>query len=192
MLAPNKQNLLIVKSQLKLVNNGMKLLKEKRSGLIFTFLDMARKGKVLEQNVSKEIQIILSLYESSLTFTSSESLILALENIPTTKLSIEKKRISGVYVDLLKIIVKRPVRKFLKPSLKISLDFFANYFPILLELTQMKLNTKRIASEILKVNRQISNLERKVEDILAQIKYIQNSLMEKENFEKSVLIKQNI
>ena len=56
----------------------------------------------------------------------------------------------------------------------------------------MKLNTKRIASEILKVNRQISNLERKVEDILAQIKYIQNSLMEKENFEKSVLIKQNI
>jgi hypothetical protein len=58
-----------------------------------------------------------------------------------------------------------------------------------LELSQLKINTLRIAAEIEKTNRQIQNLEKKTEDIEAEIKFIENALNEKSNLEKATLIK---
>lgn len=191
MLAPNKQNLLILKGQSKLVKNGLKLLKEKRSGLIYTFLDLAKQGKVLEQKVSGQIAKILASYDSSMSFLSSEELemLLIKDPVKVMNLTTQKKRISGVYVDQLKIDLSAPVRNYLKPDIKNILTVFANFLPIILELSQLKLNVQRMSQEIQKVSRQISNLENKINSINDQIKFIKNALMEKENFEKAVSIK---
>jgi vacuolar-type H+-ATPase subunit D/Vma8 len=191
MLAPNKQNLLILKGQVKLVENGLKLLKEKRSGLIYTFLELAKQGKILEQKVSNQISKLISNYDSSMAFLSSQELELLLTKDPVKvmNLQIHKKRISGVYVDELKIHLVPPHRDYLKFDIRSILKVFANFLPIILELSQLKLNTQRMSQEIQKVNRQISNLENKISDINTQIKFIRNALMEKENFEKSVSIK---
>ncbi len=189
MLAPNKQNLLLLKTQQKLVKNGHKLLKEKRSGLIYTFLEMSREGKQLEKKVSKELQKILSQYDRSMIFVSSEALNSILEQVPVMDLVTQKKRVSGVYVDTLKITLRKPKRKGLKKDIKLSLDIFANYFSIILKLSQIRLNVQKVAVEIQKVSRQISNLENKMDSIASQIKFIQSALMEKSNFEKATLIK---
>jgi vacuolar-type H+-ATPase subunit D/Vma8 len=189
MLAPNKQNLLLLKSQKKLVENGFKLLKEKRTGLIFTFLDLARQGKNLENQVSKDLEIVLKNYNQSLSFVTIEDLVKNLPNQPTTKIEIIKKRISGVYTDNLKISLVTPKRDNLKALVSKPLSLFASYFPILLEVSQLKINCTRISNEIKKVSRQISNLENKIQEIKEQIKFIDNALMEKTNLEKATLIK---
>jgi vacuolar-type H+-ATPase subunit D/Vma8 len=189
MLAPNKQNLLLLKSQIKLVKNGLKLLKEKRSGLIYTFLELSKKGKEMELKISDQVTDILEKYEIDTALVSTYSLIEALEATPAMDLVTKKKRISGVYVDDLDIKLTSPKRDNLKTGIRDVLSLFASFFPIILELSQLKLNVQRIATEIQKVGRQISNLERKVEDINAQIKFIKTALMEKENFEKAVSIK---
>jgi vacuolar-type H+-ATPase subunit D/Vma8 len=189
MLAPNKQNLLLSKSQKKLVQNGHKLLKEKRSGLILTFLEFAQKGRDLELKVSKEMEQIMALYSSSLSFVSSIALISALLKTPATLLQVTKKRISGVYVDEIEIQIKKPKRTNIKKPIQKSLDLFAEFFPLVLELSQLKINTQKIAKEIKKTSAQISNLERKIESIEAEIKFIENTLNEKSNLEKATLIK---
>ena len=189
MLAPNKQNLLIQKNQKKLILNGYKLLKEKRAGLIITFLEFASKGKKLEKKVSSQISQILSSYRTGLTFVSSQTLFENLQSTPSLNLNVSKKRVSGVYIDSLDLQTKIPDRKDLKADIETSLKAFGWFFPILLELSQLKINTLRIAAEIEKTNRQIQNLEKKTEDIEAEIKFIENALNEKSNLEKATLIK---
>lgn len=189
MLAPNKQNLLIQKNQKKLVLNGYKLLKEKRAGLIITFLEFASKGKKLEKKVSSQISQILNSYRTGLTFVSSQTLFENLKSAPSLNLNVSKKRVSGVYIDSLDLKTKIPDRKDLKTDIETSLKAFGWFFPILLELSQLKINTLRIAAEIEKTNRQIQNLEKKTEDIEAEIKFIENALNEKSNLEKATLIK---
>jgi H(+)-transporting ATP synthase subunit D len=189
MIAANKQNLLLLKSQKKLVQNGHKLLKEKRSGLIVTFLDLSKKGKELEKKISSEIKKALEIYSQSITFTDTLSLLNLLEAIPALKLNTQKKRISGVYVQNLNLQVKPPTRNKIKVGITKGLNNFAKYLPILLELIQLKLNCQKIAEEITKTNRQISNLEKKIENIEDDIKFINSALQEKQNLEKATLIK---
>ncbi len=189
MIAANKQNLLLLKSQKKLVQNGHKLLKEKRSGLIVTFLNLSKKGKELEGKISSEVQKALEVYGQSITFTDTLSLLNLLSPVPALKLDTQKKRISGVYVQNLNLKVKPPKRKKIKAGISKGLNNFAKYLPILLELIQLKLNCQKIAEEITKTNRQISNLEKKIENIEDDIKFINSALQEKQNLEKATLIK---
>lgn len=189
MLAPNKQNLLILKNQKNLVKNGYKLLKEKRSGLIFIFLDLAKQGKILENRIAKELSLVLKNYNQSLAFVTVEDLVKNLPKLPVMDLKVFKKRVSGVYVDNLNINLASIKRENLKSSIIEPLTLFANYFPILLELSQLKINCTRIALEIKKVSRQISNLENKIQEVDQEIKFIDNALMEKTNLEKATLIK---
>ncbi len=189
MLAPNKQNLILLKNKVKSMNNGFKLLKEKRAGLIITFLNFAKEGKVLESHLNKDMDISLNNFKSSTVFTNNEDLSDTLSSVPSTKLRTGKKRISGVYIDKLSLTAVSPERKDLKNSIQFSFDQFTSQFPKLIELSQLKINVNKLAEEILKTNRQISNLERKIEDTHAQIKYIKSALMERENLEKSILMK---
>jgi vacuolar-type H+-ATPase subunit D/Vma8 len=189
MLAPNKQNLLLLGSQKKTMQSGYKLLKEKQTGLILTFLDLAREGKRLEQKLNSDLQLILSKYQQSLTFVSSQELLLNLPPVPGIRVKTGKKRISGVWVEDIQVEGQTPLRKQLKPEITASLTLFPSYFPLLIQLSTLKINCLKIAQEIQKVNRQISNLDQKIENLIQETKKIQNILSERENLEKAVLIK---
>jgi len=189
MIAPNKQNLILLKGQLKLIQNGHKLLKEKRAGLISHFLEFARRGKLIEQSLFKEFSVVLNTYEKSLTFVSVESLFKNLPAIPAMLFKSVRKRLSGVYIQNFSIKIEAPARENIKIDIQNSLTDFSYLFPLMLELVQLKINTKFLAEEILKTNRQIANLEEKTLNTQADIKFIQTALNEKENFEKATLIK---
>jgi len=99
MLAPNKQNLLLVKKQKKVIKNGLKLLREKRTSLVMMFLEQARRGKQLEQKLSCDLQKVLDKYKQVTTFINIQKLISNLPIEPIMKLDVQKKRTSGVYLN---------------------------------------------------------------------------------------------
>jgi vacuolar-type H+-ATPase subunit D/Vma8 len=189
MIAPNKQNLIQLGNQKKLTQNGYKLLKEKRAGLITYFLDLSATGKQIEidlvTNHAKHIhdsKNLLSIYD-----------IYNLNNYlfgdPSTYLHVSKKRVSGVRIDSIHVEVSAQPKEKLKKSVQIKLNDFSYSFPFIIKLAQLKLNCNNISQEILKTNRQIANLEKKIEDIDDTIKQIKAVLSDRENLEKGILIK---
>jgi vacuolar-type H+-ATPase subunit D/Vma8 len=189
MIAPNKQNLILLKGQKKLLKNGYKLLKEKRTGLIVTFLEMANEGKSLELELREYLEIVVTNYRIATRFMSGDSISHSFQTSPKYLLEISRKRISGVFVTFLNINMQPLASSNLKPTLLASFTNFNNLFPKLVLLGQKKINILRVAEEIKKTSRQIINLERKIEDTEADLKYVKMMLMEKDNFEKATLIK---
>lgn len=188
-LAPNKQNLLYLKKQTKVISNGLKLLREKRTSLVAMFLELARKGKEMENQLSSDLQLVLDKYNLATTFVSVQKLVEILPSEGSMNLEVSKKRTSGVYLNNLKLGLKIPERNHLRVDIRQSLTDFAKFLPLILELSQLKLNCARIAEEIEKTNRQISNLETRIDNMHQQSKFITTSLNEKENLEKATLIK---
>lgn len=188
MIAPNKQNLIQLNNQKKITQNGYKLLKEKRAGLIKYFLELSREGKKLEFDVSKYLKYINS---SGRLFSIYDIIELNkyLFGNPSTYIHVSKKRVSGVYIDIIHIEISTSIRTKLKEIVQNKLESFSDIFPMLVKLGQLKLNCSRLAEEILKTNRQISNLEKKIEDITSITKKIRAILSDKENLEKGILMK---
>ena len=189
MLAPNKQNLLLLKATLKSQQNGYRLLKEKRSGLILNFLQLAKQGKTIEKEVSNQRQQILSYYLLNLSLVSQTSLNTALGKTESLQLISVKKKMSGVSLTQLKAEINIPDRSYLRTKLQIALATFASLFPKIIMLSQLKSNCQLLAFEIKKVTRQISNLEQKIEQTVADLKFIKQTLDERNNLEKATLIK---
>ncbi len=188
MLAPNKQNLLLLKKQKNTYKNGHKLLQEKRNGLILSFLNLSRKGKEMEQKMSKDLSKILSLYDKNLSFISAKAILDNLTNEPAVNLTVKKKRLSGVQVQDLQIEVNPPKREIFKQGIRTSLEKMGQYLPTLLELVQLRQTCASLGIEILKTGRQISAIEGRIEETEAQVKWIKSTLDEKSNLEKSILI----
>ena len=192
MISPNKQNLILLKGQNKLTRNGHKLLTEKRNGLIISFLEMSREGQRVEAKLQEHIQGYLAKYNGATAFVSSQDLLQELNALTKNeglRILLEKKRLSGVYINEFLVSVLPPERESLKPVLREILTNFGELFKEILKVSQLKLNVENLANEIHKTNRQLSNLEQKIAQIESDIKYIKAALMEKENYEKSVLMK---
>jgi len=189
MIAANKQNLLLVKSQKKAVDNGLRLLREKRTGLVVMFLKMAREGKQKQQKLSQNWLIFLNQVKKSFSTINSQELIKQLTPKVLTKLNIKHKNITCLKTNQLDLAVGNLPRPKLKTNLSQTLSDFNLIFPEFIKLAQLKTNCLKISTEITKTNRQISNLEKKLEDISAQMKYINSALLERSNSEKATLIK---
>ena len=189
MISPNKQNLLLLKKKAKLTANGHKLLTEKRNGLILNFLEISRRGKELEKQLADKINGYLSNYKSVSMFVSTDEFLSALTKYTGLSLVLQKKKVSGVYISSYELAVNQPSREKLKPALRDVLNQFGPLFKEILLLSQAKNNAQNMAEEIHKTNRQIANLDQKQVEIATDIKYIKAALMEKENYEKSVLMK---
>jgi vacuolar-type H+-ATPase subunit D/Vma8 len=189
MIAPNKQNLIQLKIQKKVTQNGYKLLKEKRAGLIVYFLKLSKQGKVFELELMKNNDANIHQFEQFFGLYDILKLNNYLAGTPATLLAVGKKRISGVYVDSIDLKVDSALKPKLKSNVQSTLDRFCTTLPRFIELSQLKLNCKHIADEILKTNRQIANLEKTIDTINSDIKYIRSVLSDKENLEKGILIK---
>ncbi len=189
MLAPNKQNLLLLKATLKSQENGHRLLKEKRSGLILVFLQLAKNGKELESKVFIERQNIVNYYLNSVNLISLTALNQHLNVRSNIQLKPTKKKLSGVSVANFEAVINIDQPNNLKFNIATSLNKFNILFPELIKLSQIKINCQNLSLEIKKVNRQISNLEQKINSTKADLKYMKQNLDEKSNLEKATLIK---
>jgi vacuolar-type H+-ATPase subunit D/Vma8 len=189
MIAANKQNLLLIKGQRKSVDNGLRLLREKRSGLVIMFLKLANEGKQKQKQLSKNWLIFLNLIKKNLSLLNIKELLNQLNPKLSTKLTLKYKNVTGVHLNQLDFAIDNQPRNSLKTNLKNSLSDFNGIFPDFIKLAQLKTNCLKIATEITKTNRQISNLETKLEVMQAEIKYINAALLERSNAEKAILIK---
>lgn len=189
MIAPNKQNYLLLKRQLKTIVSGHKLLKEKRNGLILAFLELCRKGDLLEHELRGEIKQILDVYEQSMTLVSSEDLASSINPSCKMKLDVSKKRMSGVRLTQFAMELGTKLQESIKPDINESLLMFQHTFPKVMEMIQLQINCKKLSLEITKTNRQIANVENNIEGIKSTLKFISLTLQEKENQTKSILIK---
>lgn len=189
MLPPNKSNLLLLKKQRILINNGSKLLEDKRSGLIFNFLELAKKGKTIENRVENNLAIIFNKYQKNTSFTKIKDLLKELKKPIKSELKIYNKKIYGVSVDYFDIYFQNRILTKLKPKIKESLEDFADFFVNLVKLEQTKTACKALSKAIERINQQINNLDIKKQQIENNIMYIKKALVEKENLEKATLIK---
>lgn len=188
MLAPNKQNLLYLRNQKKVIQNGLKLLKEKRTGLVTMLMEYASKGKALEGEVQQQWKAFLPTYQLNTGLVSTYTLMSYLTPLPAQKLSSSIRRVSGVYLNSLDLVLKNPQRVGLKHTLSTVFMMFTYFFPKLLKVIELKINCSKIAIEIEKTNRQINNLENLSEQTQAGIKFISSALSERANQEKATLI----
>jgi len=189
MISPNKQNLLKLKKQKKLVGNGLKLLTEKRNSLIILFLNLAKEGKKKQIELSDLWGTFFKRYVQDFGLVNIKKLLQRLYPGVKSKIEIKQKRVSGVYLDEISLNLASGERNELKPALSNSLKNFKTIFPQFILLAQIKTNCMKISQEIIKTNRQINNLERKVEVVDFEIKYVTSALLEKSNSEKAILIK---
>lgn len=189
MIAANKQNLLFIKAQKKAVGNGLRLLREKRNGLVITFLKMAKEGKEKQLSLSQNWLIFLNSVKKSFSLLNILELTNELQPQLQTNLTIKHKNITGVRTNQLDLAIKANARPNLKPQIDQTFSDFTMIFPDFIKLAQLKTNCVKISNEITKTNRQISNLEKKQENMLLEIKYIVSALLEKSNSEKAILIK---
>jgi len=189
MIAANKQNLLLLKGQKKAVENGLRLLREKRSGLVIIFLKLASEGKQKQQQLSKNWLIYLGLINKNFSLLNLKELFQELQPKISTKLSLKSKNVTGVRLNQLDFAIENQARTTLKDNLNQNFTDFNLIFPEFIKLAQLKTNCVKISLEITKTNRQISNLENKLATMHAEIKYINSALLERSNAEKSILIK---
>lgn len=188
MIAPNKQNLLLLAKQLKSLGSGQKLLEEKRNGLIANFLTMARKGKEMELAMSHNLSHLLGRYDRSLSTVSSTGVYDLITQYPATHITTRKKRVSGVVVTDLQLALNLQPQTNLRHDISQSINSFGHFVPTMLQVFQLRNTCQTLAREILKTNRQINAIEIRVEQTAIEYKSVRQALEERSNFEKSVLI----
>jgi vacuolar-type H+-ATPase subunit D/Vma8 len=170
------------------MQQGHRLLKEKRTSLIITFMEMAQEGKRAEMTLSEQWRSFLSLYGNVMTFMSAQALVQQLPTVPCSFFDFSRKKVASVPVYALRFSLVPPNRSHLRKRVQSVLDVFADNIPMLLKVIQLKINCELLSQEIIKTNRQINNVKKRLEGVHADEKYIKNALMEKSNFEKAILI----
>lgn len=190
-IAPNKQTILLLKKQQKLVQNGHKLLKEKLVGLIRIFTDLVQQGFLLEKKLNQELEVILKQYQKSTLFVNKKQLLALLEEQKQTlfQIEIKEKKILGVTLQEVRVQVRPSTEGKLKKNLDLCLEAFVYLFPTILQVNQLKANCRKLSQEIKKTLRQISNLEKRQQIIAEQIKYIKSVLEEQSNLNRATLIR---
>jgi vacuolar-type H+-ATPase subunit D/Vma8 len=196
MLIRNKQTLLLLKKQIKMVQKSRKLLDEKLNGLIRSFRQSLVEGYQLEETVKKESGSIIANFLEASSFISPESLqefikSLDLGTLETAyQLQAGTQKFFGVKIPRVKLDLRQlKMDSNVKPKLATSLQQFNQKIPFFLELSQARIKCQLLADEIAKTNRLIANLDRTMTKIQQDIKMIQTTLLEKENATKAVLIK---
>lgn len=196
MIIKNKQTLLILKKKCIMVKKSRKLLDEKLNGLIRAFRQNIIEGYQLEEKVKKESGSIIGDFLEASSFISSQHLLefvksnaMGSKEVPY-QLETSNKKFFGVKIPSIELQLRpQLIDNNVKPKLANSLKMFNHRIPFFLKLSQIRIKCQLIADEISKTNRLLANLDKNLQIINTNIKDIQNSLLEKENATKAVLIK---
>jgi len=177
-------NLLLLKKQVKTAKRGHKLLKDKRDGLMKTFMEIIRDVKRLRNKVEEEIGTVFQHFlKASSTMGKTE-----IENalfLTTAKLSLEvnTKNVMSVHVPKFKANFSGKVKTFspffTSGELDLALDKLQEIFPILLNLAEIEKAAESLAEEIEKTRRRVNALEyRRIPDLKDTLRFITMKLEE--------------
>jgi V/A-type H+-transporting ATPase subunit D len=192
---PNRMELSRLKKRLSVAKRGHKLLKDKQDALIKAFLERAREGKALREEVEGELKECFGTFVLSRAQTTPEVLEQALM-FPGAKcsLAVSWKNVMSVVVPEYDVKQEgNPVNygfASVPPLLDVALEQFSRLILRLLELAAKEKAIRLMAGEIERTRRRVNALEYVMIPNLAEtIRYISMKLDEQERSTLSRLMK---
>jgi V/A-type H+-transporting ATPase subunit D len=188
-----------LKKKLVVAIRGHKLLKDKRDELMKQFLELARKNKVLREEVERQLAEVYRNFAIANAVMSSEMMEEALM-YPKQGVAIElgKKNVMSVNVPVFDFTTKTEDKTDIYPygfattsgELDKAIARLAEVFPLMLELAAMEKEASLLAQEIEKTRRRVNALEYiMIPNLEETIKYIKMKLDENERGNQVRLMK---
>jgi len=196
---PTRMVLTSLKKKLVVAIRGHKLLKDKRDELMKQFLELARKNKVLREEVERQLAEVYRNFAIANAVMSSEMMEEALM-YPKQGVAIElgKKNVMSVNVPVFDFTTKTEDKTDIYPygfattsgELDKAIARLAEVFPLMLELAAMEKEASLLAQEIEKTRRRVNALEYiMIPNLEETIKYIKMKLDENERGNQVRLMK---
>ena len=185
-VAPTKSNLLTMKEQLSIAQDGYDLLEQKREILVMELMQMVEKVKLLENDIEKQIdRAYPSLRNMFMTVGRNRT-----ERVAKTvnyDYDIREKRVILAGMTFSTVSVKLPRRKLAWSYLnsfadcdKVMIDFF-ELLRLLTEMASIRTIVWRLAKEVKKTQRRVNALDKQVIPQTRETRtYIESILEERE------------
>ncbi len=185
-IAPTKSNLLAMKEQLAISQNGYELLEQKREILVQELMRMVDKVKILERDIEKATQSAYPAFKRMLMADGSDQ-VKRIAHSVHYDFQMEKRSvmIGGMNFDTLD--VKLPERRIFYSMIgtyantdKVIIEFF-KLLTLLTQMASIRTIVWRLAEEVKKTQRRVNALDKMVIPQAKETKtYIENVLEEKE------------
>ena len=177
-------NLLLLKKQVKTAKRGHKLLKDKRDGLMKTFMEIIREVRELRTKVETEIGSMFAHFLAASVMTSNENLENALM-LTTTNLDLDvsTKNVMSVHVPKISVNFSGNAKTFspvfTSGELDAAIEKLQEIFPVLIQLSEIEKAVELLADEIEKTRRRVNALEyRRIPDLEDTVRFITMKLEE--------------
>ncbi len=185
-IAPTKSNLLRMKEQLSISQDGYDLLEQKREILVMELMHMVEKVKLLEHDINKKIQNAYPALRNMLMTTGGDR-IERISHAVKYDFDIVEKPVTIAGMSFSTIDVKLPPRELFYSFLGTSADsdkVMVEFFELLRLLTEMasiRTIVWRLAMEVRKTQRRVNALDKMVIPQTRETKvYIESVLEERE------------
>ncbi len=185
-VAPTKSNLLAMKDQLAISQNGYDLLEQKREILVQELMHMVDKVKLLEKEIDEAVKVAYPAFKRMLMADGSDQVKRIAHGIHYDFEMQEKQVIIGG-MTFSTIDVELPKQQLFYSMIGTYAntdDVISKFFKLISLLTQMasiRTIVWRLAEEVKKTQRRVNALDKMViPQTVETMKYIENSLEEKE------------
>lgn len=185
-IAPTKSNLLAMKEQLAISQNGYELLEQKREILVQELMRMVDRVKLLETQINEAVKTAYPAFRRMLMANGSDQVKRIAAGIHYD-FEMHEKQVSVGGMTFLSLDVILPERKLSCSMLGTYAntdDVIEKFFNLLSLLTQMasiRTIVWRLAEEVRKTQRRVNALDKMVIPQTLETKiYIENALEEKE------------
>jgi len=192
---PNRMEMSRLKKRLVAAVRGHKMLKDKQDALIKAFLERAREGKKLREEVEKE----LAECNASFLLSRAQTLPAMLEQalmIPgsTSSLSVSWRNVMSVSVPTYNVLQEGNAVNYgfalTSGTLDVAIEHFSKLMPRLLFLAAQEKAIRLMAVEIERTRRRVNALEYvMIPNLTETIRYISMKLDEQERSTLSRLMK---
>lgn len=185
-IAPTKSNLLSVKEQLHVAQDGYELLEQKREILVMELMNMVEKVKLLERDIDKTVQSAYPALKRMLMAVGRDR-VERIERTISYDYHITERDTIIAGMTFPTISVELPMRRlsysFLNSfadSDKVMVDFF-ELLRLLTDMASIRTIVWRLATEVKKTQRRVNALDKMVIPQTRETKiYIEGVLEERE------------
>lgn len=183
---PTRMELLRLKKRIKTATRGHKLLKEKRDGLMKSFMEIIREASDLREKVEKDLQGAFGEFMFASASMRKEAIHESL-SVPSQKmkLSAETKNVMSVDIPQFSSEIEGDFLCYSLTStsseLDSSLETFAEVLKDIIRLAEIEHSAYLLAEEIEKTRRRVNALEHvMIPDMEETAKFIKMKLAEQE------------
>ncbi len=185
-IAPTKSNLLSIKDQLRVAQDGYELLEQKREILVMELMHMVERVKLLERDIEKTIKTAYPALKNMLMAVGRDR-IERISGTVSYDFTITEKDVSMAGMSFSPISVELPKRQLFysfmnsfADSDKVMVDFF-ELLKLLTEMASIRTIVWRLATEVKKTQRRVNALDKMVIPQTRETKvYIEGVLEERE------------